>query len=128
MRFKLDENIYTRLAAWLKSKGHDAETVETEGLTGSEDNLIYSTCVQEKRALVTLDLDFSNPLRFPPQATEGVVVLRPRRPTIALITAMLTGLLPSLEMNPLHGRLWIVEPSRIRVYEPDQRNGRESAD
>lgn len=28
------------------------------------------------RALVTLDLDFSNPFRFPPEATAGIVVLR----------------------------------------------------
>jgi predicted nuclease of predicted toxin-antitoxin system len=64
MRFKLDENLDTRLAPILTEHGHDVATVLGQHLGGRPDEMIYRTCVAEKRALITLDLDFSNPIRF----------------------------------------------------------------
>jgi predicted nuclease of predicted toxin-antitoxin system len=73
----------------------------------------------EGRTLVTLDLDFANPLRFSPHDTAGVVVLRVPRPVVAQIEAMLRAALPRLKQGPLANRLWIVEPGRIREYDPE---------
>ena len=77
MRFKLDENLDVRLASLFVDAGQEAKTVLEEGLSGRSDEAIYAICVAERRILVTLDLDFSNPIRFPPAATEGIVILRP---------------------------------------------------
>lgn len=70
--------------------------------------------------LVTLDLDFADPLRFPPAQTAGIVVLRPHRNTLALIRETLAAALPALKRERLEGGLWIVEPGRIRAYEPTE--------
>ena len=35
-----------------------------------------------------------------------------------MIRATLTSVLSDLTARPLEGRLWIVEPGRIRVYDP----------
>ena len=39
-------------------------------------NQVLETCRDEQRVLVTLELDFANPLTFDPRATAGVAVLR----------------------------------------------------
>ncbi len=67
--------------------------------------------------LVTLDLDFSNPLRFPPDQASGVIVVRLHRPTHSLIIEALAGALHRIT-DP-EGAIWIVELGRIRVHRPD---------
>jgi len=120
MKIKLDENFDVRLAPVLAADGHDVDTVRSEGLAGSGDDTVYATCHANGRVLITLDLDFSNPFRFPPEDTEGIIVVRPPRPTLSVVQATLVGVLPQLKTNPLKGMLWIVEPGRIRVYDPHQ--------
>jgi hypothetical protein len=118
MRFKLDENFDPRLAPLVAEGGHEVDTVRGEGMSGSKDEALYRACVESGRTLITLDLDFSNPLRFPPGPTEGIIVVRPPRPVFSLIHATLAVALPDLKSKPLRGKLWIVEPGRLRLYDP----------
>ena len=67
MKFKLDENFGTRGAARLASHGHDVATVASESLWSISDIALIEVCRTEERCLVTMDLDFANPLRFPPR-------------------------------------------------------------
>jgi len=119
VRFKLDENFDLRLVPLVKEGGHDVETVLSEGLAGRSDEVVFRACLEERRTLVTLDLDFSDPLRFPPGASEGVAVVRPPRPVLSLVRATLAAALPQLKAGQIKGKLWIVEPGRIRAYQPD---------
>lgn len=120
MKLKLDENLDVRLAPVLAAEGHEVDTVPSEGLAGSDDDTIHATCRGNGRVLITLDLDFSNPFRFPPDDTEGIIVVRPPRPILPAIQATLVSVLPQLKTEPLKGKLWIVEPGRVRVYDPHQ--------
>ena len=65
MRFKLDENLGRRGLGAFEAEGHDVSTIHLQGLDGSPDALVYDVCRVEGRVLVTLDLDFSNPLVRP---------------------------------------------------------------
>ena len=65
MRLKLDENLGQAIAEIFREAGHDVATVQ-QGLGGIQDEALYNRCRQEGMCLVTLDLDFSNVLRFPP--------------------------------------------------------------
>ena len=76
MKFKLDENLGTRTQHLFKEAGHDIHTVRQENLQGTVDRHLYQICCDEQRCLVTLDLDFTDVLRFPPQQTNGIVVIR----------------------------------------------------
>ncbi len=42
----------------------------------TDDKNLYQLCIEENRALVKLDLDFSNVLSYPPENTAGLIVLR----------------------------------------------------
>ncbi len=70
--------------------------------------------------MVTLDLDFSNVLRFPPTEYAGIAVLRVPSPIeLSALHAHVETLLRVLHLQDLRGRLWIVELDRIREYDED---------
>ena len=118
MKWKLDENFGSRTAHLLLAAGHDAETVLQERLSGESDETIFGVCIRENRCLLTLDLDFADVLRFPPHTTAGIAILRlPRNPSLQLMETLVSNLLRFLQAESINGRLWIVEPGRIRIHE-----------
>lgn len=117
MRLKLDENVDVRLAVLLRQAGHDVTTVRDQGLCGIADPALYEHCVSEGLILVTLDLDFSNVLRYPPERTPGLVVLRGPDDLFPTVRILVGTLVNALTNDTPSGRLWIVEPSRIRIHE-----------
>ncbi len=120
MKFKLDENFGTRALWVFEDAGHDAQTVRQESLQGASDRHLYEICCEEQRCLVTLDLDFANPMRFPPEEAGGIVVVRLRRnPSLALLERSVRQFLRALGHTPLQKSLWIVEVGRIRIHQSD---------
>jgi predicted nuclease of predicted toxin-antitoxin system len=118
MKFKLDENLGARTQDVFRRAGHDVATVHGEHLCGCSDGDLHVKCIAEGRALVTLDLDFSNPLRFPTSDTEGIAVIRiPRNPELKVLEQLIRLFLSQLAGTPLRGSLWIIEPGRIRIHQ-----------
>jgi len=115
-RFKLDENLPSDVAALLCEAGHDACTVNDQGLGGASDGRVAEVCKLENRAIVTLDLDFSNIRAYPPEQFAGLIVLRVARQDANHIRSVVRSILPQLERESLVGCLWIVEESRLRIW------------
>lgn len=115
MKFKIDENLPSEVARLLTSAGHDAETVFDEGLVGAADQNIIEVCNTEGRAIVTLDLDFSNVRAYPPKDHVGLIVLRLRQQDKPHVLNVVGQILDMLESEQLIGRLWIVEEGRVRI-------------
>lgn len=118
MRLKLDENLGNHARDILQAAGHDVSTVLAEALGEAIDDEVLQAAVDEGRALVTLDLDFANPLRFLPSRYSGLVLLRLRsKPSLEDVLILVRTLARFLEMEEPGGKLWIVEPGRVRVYQ-----------
>jgi predicted nuclease of predicted toxin-antitoxin system len=115
VRFKIDENLPIDVADLLHSAGYDALTVFGQRLIGEADSRILDICQREKRALVTLDLDFSDVRSYPPQEYFGLVVLRLRRQDKTYVMEIIRRIIPLLKQEQIEGCLWIVEENRIRV-------------
>lgn len=119
MKLKLDENFGRRCVDILITSGHDVATVAGQHMSGAADQDLIQVCHAESRCLVTLDLDFANPLRFKPANYSGIAVIRlsGRASYAELLTAVTTFAI-ALETESIDHQLWIVEIGRIRVYRP----------
>lgn len=116
MRFKIDENLPGALVRLLAANGHEATTVREEGLNGKPDHEIAKICQSERRAIVTLDLDFADITSLPPEEYAGIIVLRIGDQSKQHVLRIFGGILPLLMSEPLVEHLWIVEDDRIRIW------------
>ncbi len=71
--------------------------------------------VASVRALVTLDLDFSNVQAYPPADYAGLVVLRVQRQDKIHVLDVFGKVVPLLDAEELTHRLWIVDETRVRI-------------
>ena len=117
MRFKLDENLPIELAERFRHAGHDAVTVLDQSLGGVKDPGLASECLREARAIVTLDMDFSDIRTYPPSRYPGIVVYRLGSQARDHILEVGARFLRALASKELDGQLWIVEEAQIRVRE-----------
>jgi len=120
MRCKIDEHLPLEIKDLLAQHGHDPLTVVEQGMAGSIDPDVAQVCRKEGRALLTLDLDFSDMRGYPPEDYHGIVVFRPAIQSITALVRLTTRLLTLLEREPLVGYLWIVEDDRVRIREGSQ--------
>lgn len=82
---------------------------------GSPDRNLAELVHNEKRALITLDLDFSDIRAFPPSEYAGLIVLRLATQDKPGVLRVIAGVIPLLETEPLLGKLWVVDESAIRI-------------
>lgn len=115
MQFKIDENLPIELAELLVAAGYDAKTVNDEQLQGGKDKILIVKCAEEKRILITLDTDFSNIKAYPPEESQGIIVLRVSTHSKKHILEVFRKTIKSLQKEPVKQNLWIVEEARIRI-------------
>lgn len=114
MRIKLDENVHGDARDALAGWGHDVATVHEERLAGRPDADVAAAVKAEGRCLVTFDLDFADPRKFPPAEFAGLVVLRLRVPTSKLQVRRIVSFFAT--QSEVAGRLWIVDETRARDW------------
>lgn len=120
MKLKLDENFGLRCIDILSNAGHDVATVAEQQMSGAADEDVIQVSHAESRCIVTLDLDFANPLRFKPANYSGIAVIRlSGRSSYDELLAAVNTFAKALETESITGKLWIVEIGRIRIYRPE---------
>lgn len=115
MKFKLDENLPAGLVSLLRPAGHDASSVFEQDMSGENDEVLLDVCRREGRALITLDLDFSDVRTYPPSENQGIIVLRLQRQDKPHVEQDVMRLLKVFDSEPVKGGLWIVDENRIRI-------------
>ncbi len=120
MRMKLDENIGQRGKALLSAAGHEVCTILEQNLQSAPDSTVIEVCRSEQRCLVTLDLDFSNPIQFNPAEYSGIAVLRlPKRSAPQDLIDAIVTLINALKTEVILGKLWIIQRGQIRIYQQE---------
>jgi len=114
VRLKLDENVHGDARDALAGWGHDVATVYEEQLAGHPDVDVAVAVKAEGRCLVSFDLDFADPRKFPPAEFAGLVVLRLRVPTSKLQVGRIVSFFAT--QPEVAGRLWIVDETRARDW------------
>lgn len=117
MQFKIDENLPVETADLINNAGHHALTIHDQQLVGQADQVIADTCRNEKRVLITLDLDFADIRSYPPADFPGILVLRPRLQAKPNVLVLLQSIMSTVEHEPVDGCLWIVDESGVRIRE-----------
>jgi predicted nuclease of predicted toxin-antitoxin system len=119
VKLKLDENLGESVRRRLTLAGHDVSTIVDQQMAGVTDAVVYRTCTDEGRVLVTLDLDFANPFVFDPRPTAGIIVLRlPKMHGPSDIAAVVDQLVIVASDRAVEGALWIVSPRGVRRFVP----------
>ena len=119
MRFKIDENLPLLAAQLLRESGHDAITVLDQQMGGTADSSLAKVIQQEKRALLTLDLDFSDIRTYPPEEYHGIIILRLQRQDLNALASLMRKLIPLIDDEVLTGHLWIIDKDKLRVRGKD---------
>jgi predicted nuclease of predicted toxin-antitoxin system len=92
VKIKLDENLPLSAANVLVERGHDVETVTSEGLSGARDADVVAAASAATRLLLTLDRRLADIRRYPPGSHAGIVVLRPADQSAAAVREVVTEL------------------------------------
>ncbi len=116
LQFKLDENMDPRWGNVLQEAGSSVLSVADQQLQGTDDRTLAEVCREERRCLITADLDFAQSIEYPPGDYHGLVVLRHPKPTLAGMQSLVRQVAAAVKAESPVGSLWIVEPGRIRVH------------
>ena len=113
--FKIDEHLPIEVAELCRARGFAAATIYEQEMGGADDPRVIDVCQSEKRALISMDLDFADLRTYPPNKYYGLIVLRLGRQDKHHILHVVPSIFPLLETEPLAGQLWIVDESSVRI-------------
>lgn len=120
MDIKVDECLPVEVAELLAEKGYHVETVKGEGLIGSHDDIIWKTIQNEKRFLITLDLDFSDIRRYSPGTHPGILLLRLSKEGKNRILSYVRILISEFNLSEWSGCLVVATDHKVRVRRPQK--------
>ncbi len=115
MKILADECVYFLTSKALREWGHNVVTAQEIGLSGAPDEAILRSAFEEKRLLVTNDLDFSNIRHYPPDRHYGIIVLKIRPHTLIDVHYVLKNFLESTTQEELTQTLVIVDRNKYRL-------------
>jgi predicted nuclease of predicted toxin-antitoxin system len=119
MRIKLDENLPTSLVEALVQLGHDADSVQQEGLQGSPDPDVWAAAQAAKRFLVTQDLDFSDLRQFAPGTHYGLLLVRLANPSRRALKTYIEVLFQAEDVERWARCFVVATDTKIRVRQPE---------
>jgi|ERR1700733_5518205 len=114
MKFKLDENLPVEIADAFRAEGHEIDSVQSEGLTGSSDLVILHRIQVENQILLTMDKGIADIRLFPPSQYPGIVLFRTSTSGRGEVLRFIQATLPDLLSTDIAGRSVGVSPRGIR--------------
>ena len=119
MKIKLDENLPVSLQQALSERGHDVDTVMSEGIAGYCDADVWRYACAAERFLITQDLDFSDIRQFAPGTHQGILLVRLRDPGMQALIARIVGLFSLESTDSWTGCLVVATDYKLRIRRPE---------
>jgi len=115
MRFLADMGVAGRIVEWLRSEGHDAVHLRDEGLHRLPNGEIFRKAAEERRIVLTFDLDFGEILALSGDVSVSVVLFRLRDTSTPFVLGRLKAVLADSGESLQKGAIVIVEDGRHRM-------------
>lgn len=115
MRLFTDECVYRVTVEALRAWGHEVVTAQEAGLVGKGDDELLEYALEQRRVLLTIDLDFSDIRRYPPGHHHGIIVLKIRPKVVDRVHAVLKKFLEVTPQEELDRALVIVDRNKYRI-------------
>jgi predicted nuclease of predicted toxin-antitoxin system len=118
MRFFADHCVPHSIGETLTSEGHEVIRLSTQLPSDADDSTVIEKAQEMNAVLLSLNGDFADLIRYPPDHYGGIVALQVRNRPEA-IPSIVDKLLKYMEQHPRQkhysGKLFLVEAHRIRV-------------
>ncbi len=115
MRFLADMGISPKTVGYLQSLGHDAVHLHAEGLDRLPDSDILMKARDERRVLLTHDLDFGELIAASEASTPGVIIFRLRNMHPEKVNRYLHGVLSQHQSVLEQGAVVSVSEGQVRI-------------
>jgi predicted nuclease of predicted toxin-antitoxin system len=116
LRFLVDNALSPLVAEGLARRGHDAIHVRDLAMADAPDAKILARAREDRRIVVTADLDFGALLGALSTRTPSLLLFRKgTQRSSAAILALLDAHLPSVQADLERGAVVVFEPGRYRV-------------
>ncbi len=120
LRFFSDHCVPSSVSEALRKAGYQVEILRNHLPTDTPDGAVIAFAQTLDAILVTLNGDFTNIIVYPPTNYGGIIALQVKN-NPAVIPTMTLRLLTYLATNPERehyvGKLFLIEPHRIRIRE-----------
>lgn len=114
MRLLADLHISPRTVDFLRSLGHDVVRVDEILPPTVPDALIVARAIEERRTVLTQDLDFSAIIALAGKNVPSLISLRLSTSRVEHVNTVLRDVLSALESDVTAGVIVTVEDARIR--------------
>lgn len=114
MRLLADLHISPRTVELLRSLGHDVVRADELLPATAADEALVSRAIEERRAILTQDLDLSAIIALAGKNRPSLISLRLSSSRIEYVNTILQKILPAVEQDVLSGMIITVEDDRIR--------------
>mgnify|MGYP006304607853 CR=1 FL=1 len=110
-----DQCVHTDLVKALKTEGFELVTAAENSMQEATDPEIFSYAQEKKMVLLTFDRGFGNPTIFEIQDSPGIVIILIEKMSKETIVEKTLQFFESKQVKDLKGKLFIVEPTRVRT-------------
>jgi predicted nuclease of predicted toxin-antitoxin system len=115
MKFLADMGVSWRLVQWLRGAGHDAVHLRERNWHRLENGAIFERAAEERRVVLTFDLDFGEILAMSGSRVVSVVLFRLNDTTTSFVIRRLEVVLSQAADALEAGAIVVVEDGRYRV-------------
>jgi predicted nuclease of predicted toxin-antitoxin system len=102
------------LAQWLQSQGHDAVHASAIGLDRAADTDIITQAINERRIVITADLDYPRLLALAGATGPSLILFRGGAWSEAEVRARMQQLLAGMRESELERSIVVVDRQRLR--------------